>query len=178
MPINRSLYEQRMRYLSYLINDFILWQLARVRQHFDGDIDAALILGEIAHYNIRKNFQQIFSLDQAYSSSTGKAIFESIPDTALLKGTNAMSISCATGIPRETVRRKIQWLEQRGWVSKDDTGALTVTAVPAKDFAGFNYETLERFIATAEKVRQTLEPASADAKDPPLEPKTDQLGDN
>jgi hypothetical protein len=174
MPINRSLYEQRMRYLSYLINDFILWQLARVRQRFDGDIDAALILGEIAHYNIRKNFQQIFSLNQA----SGMAIIESSPDQVLLKSSNAMSISCATGIPRETVRRKIQWLVQRGWVSKDDTGALTVTALPAKDFADFNYETLERFIATAEKVRQILEPASADATDPPLEPKTDQLGDN
>ena len=178
MPLNLKLYEQRTHYLSFLINDFILWQLARARKSFDGDIDAALILGEIGHYNIRKNFQQIFSLDPAFISGAEKAIIESIPDTALFKSTNAMSISCATGIPRETVRRKIQWLEQRGWVSKDDTGALTVTDVPAKDFADFNYETMERFIATADKVRQILEPASADAAEPALEPKTGQLADN
>ena len=178
MPINRTLYEQRMRYLSYLINDFILWQLARARQRFDGDIDAALILGEIAHYNIRKNFQQIFSLDQASISGAGKAIIESIPDTGFIQEHQCHVDQRATGIPRETVRRKIQWLEQRGWVSKDDTGALTVTDVPAKDFADFNYETMERFITTADKVRQILEPASPDATDPPLEPKTGQLEDN
>jgi len=172
MPLNLKLYEQRTHYLSFLINDFILWQLARVRKSFDGDIDAALVLGEIGHYNIRKNFQQIFSLDQASISGAGEAIIESIPDTALFKGTNAMSISCATGIPRETVRRKIQWLEQRGWISKDDTGALTVTDLPSKDFADFNYETMERFIATADKVSQIMEQASPDATDPPLEPKT------
>jgi hypothetical protein len=178
MPINRERYEQRMRYLSYLINDFILWQLARVRQRFDGDVDAALILGEIAHYNVRKNFQQLFSLDQESISGLEKIIIESSPDLVLLKSSNTLSISNATGIPRETVRRKIQWLEQRGWVLKGDTGALTVTATPAKDFADFNFETLERFIATADIVRQILEPALPDATDPPLEPKTGQLGDN
>ena len=178
MPINRNLYEQRMGYLSYLMNDFILWQLARVRQRFDGDLDAALILGEIAHYNVQKNFRQIFSLDQAPTSDLDKASIESSPDLVLLKSSNAMSISGATGIPRETVRRKVQWLEQRGWVSRDDKGALTITAAPSKDFADFNYEALERFIETADKVRQILEQASPGNTGAPLVPKADQLDDN
>jgi hypothetical protein len=29
--MNRKSYEQRARYLSYLVNDFILWHLGRVR---------------------------------------------------------------------------------------------------------------------------------------------------
>jgi hypothetical protein len=125
-----------------------------------------------------KNFQTVFSLDQASISGLEKAITESSPEKVLFKSSNAMSISAATGIPRETVRLKIQWLEQRGWVSKDDKGALTVTAAPSEDFADFNYEALERFIATADKLRQIMEQASPGDTVPPLVPKTDQLEDN
>lgn len=167
MPMSRNLYEQRPRYLTYLMNDFIVWHLSRVRERFDGDLDAALILGEIAHYNIQKNFKKIFSLDQATISGQEQSFIESSPESDLLKSSNTLSISVATGIPRETVRRKIQWLEQRGWVSKDDKGALTVTAVPFEDFAEFNFEALERFIATADKLRRILESSSAGDKDSP-----------
>ena len=167
MPMNRNLYEQRPRYLTYLMNDFIVWHLLRVREGFDGDLDAALVLGEIAHYNVQKNFKKIFSLDQATISGQEQSFIESSPESHLLKSSNTLSISAATGIPRETVRRKIQWLEQRGWILKDDTGALTVTASPFEDFVEFNFEALERFIATADKLRRILEPSSAGDIDSP-----------
>jgi predicted transcriptional regulator len=165
MPMNHDLDEQGMRHLSFLVNDFILWHLARVRERFDGDLDCALILGEIAHYNVRKNFQKIFLVDQKSSSGQEQPVSESSPTSVLLKSSNTLSISAATGIPRETVRRKIQWLEQRGWVSKDDKGALLVTAAPAEEFIDFNYETLERFIATADKVYNLMEQTSPSDKD-------------
>lgn len=167
MPMNHELDEKRIRHLSFLVNDFILWHLARVRQRFDGDLDCALILGEIAHYNVRKNFQKIFSLDQKSTSGQEQPVSDSSPTKALLKSTNTLSISAATGIPRETVRRKIQWLEQHGWVSKDDKGALIVTAVSAEEFIDFNYETLERFIVTADKLHKIMEQASPSDKDQP-----------
>jgi predicted ArsR family transcriptional regulator len=37
-----------------------------------------------------------------------------------LEPTNAFSISQATGIPRETVRRKIDKLQQKGWAVKNE----------------------------------------------------------
>lgn len=167
MPLNPELDEQRMRHLSFLVNDFIIWHLSRVRHGFDGDLDCALILGEIAHYNVRKNFQKIFSLDQEPISGQEQAVSDSSSERVLLKRTNTLSISAATGIPRETVRRKIQWLEQRGWISKDDKGKLIVTVAPEEEFSQFNYETLERFVATADKLRKIMEQASPGGKDLP-----------
>jgi predicted transcriptional regulator len=165
MPLNPELDEQRMRHLSFLVNDFIIWHLSRVRHGFDGDLDCALILGEIAHYNVRKNFQKIFSLDQEPISGQEQAVNDSSSERVLLKRTNTLSISAATGIPWETVRRKIQWLEQRGWISKDDKGKLIVTVAPEEEFSQFNYETLERFVATADKLRKIMEQASPGGKD-------------
>jgi predicted transcriptional regulator len=165
--MNRNLYEQRPRYLSYLMNDFLLWYLARLRERFDGDLDAALILGEIAHYNVQKNLKKIFSQEQATISCQEQSFSETSPERDLLKSSNTLSISASTGIPRETVRRKIRWLEQHGWVLKDDKGALTVTASPIEDFAEFNFESLERFIATADKLRRVLELSSTEDKDSP-----------
>jgi len=67
--MNRKFYEQRARYLSYLVNDFILWHLGRVRQRFDGDLDSALILGEIAHYNVQKLPNSLFTRSGVYFRS-------------------------------------------------------------------------------------------------------------
>ncbi|MCC3246073.1 helix-turn-helix domain-containing protein [Methylocystis sp. WRRC1] len=38
--------------------------------------------------------------------------------------TNASRISECTGIPRQTVRRKIQSLEERGWVHRSEGGGV------------------------------------------------------
>ena len=48
------------------------------------------------------------------------------------RGVNARSIADSTGIPRETVRRKVAGLEQRGWISRTpDSLHLTATAYRA-----------------------------------------------
>jgi DNA-binding IclR family transcriptional regulator len=48
---------------------------------------------------------------------------------------NAFAIANGTGIPRETVRRKLSSLERRGWIRRDASGALGLTAAARKHFA-------------------------------------------
>mgnify|MGYP001015568525 CR=1 FL=1 len=43
---------------------------------------------------------------------------------ALMSACNALSISRSTGIPRETVRRRVEALVKRGWVRRDVRGHL------------------------------------------------------
>lgn len=46
--------------------------------------------------------------------------------------TNMRSIADSTGIPRETVRRKVGWLVDLGWVGREDNAVfLTPSASPA-----------------------------------------------
>ena len=44
----------QLGHASYMINDFIVTHLRRLNQRFDGDLHLALILGEIAHYNVKR----------------------------------------------------------------------------------------------------------------------------
>jgi len=46
---------------------------------------------------------------------------------------NTYSLSHFTGIPRETVRRKVSVLIERGWLTRDEAGSLLPTQQVAND---------------------------------------------
>lgn len=139
-------------YLVFLINDFILNHLCRVHDRFNGDLELALILGEIAHYNVRH------VLVERPQRLTPNEVMEQPHRLSSAKGCNALSISAATGIARETVRRKIKILEECGWIRRDSAGELVITDAPSRDFADFNRETAERFLPVFQKLNALLTP--------------------
>ncbi len=160
---------QDCRQVYFLINEFILWHLSRVRARFDGDLDCALILGEIAHFNVQKiisrNRIPDAAVDEALQHAKQLVRFSEAPEIDdLLKPCNSLSISAATGIPRETVRRKIQWLEAQGWIEKNAKGHLLVTPLPAQVFGEFNQEMMNEFLVIAERVRSILQVNTATAE--------------
>jgi len=73
---------------------------------------------------------------------------------------NAMSISQSTGIPRETVRRKIRQLVTKGWLRKAGPDKLIVTSLPARHFAEFDLETLAHFYSAAQEILRLVEKRS------------------
>lgn len=104
--------------LALLINAFVLRQLARIREAFDGDILAAIVLGEVAHHNLRR------------LPGIGALPIEEV-NAALIGGdqvelTNAYSISAASGIPYETTRRRVAALIERGWLLRFPNGELSL----------------------------------------------------
>lgn len=153
---------EQFRQLYFLINEFILWHLSRVRGRFDGDLDCALILGEIAHFNVQKIISRRHTPDIAMHETlllakTAKRYCE-VPDIGeLIKPCNALSISASTGIPRETVRRKIQWLQEQGWIEKNAKGHLSITPLPAEAFKEFNQEMLVEFFNIYERIQAVLQ---------------------
>ena len=163
MSSNRQLQPEQFRQLYFLINEFILWHLNRVRARFDGDLDSALILGEIAHFNL----QRIISRHRTPNPTMSEALIQTqtassyseIPDIGeLIKHCNALSISASTGIPRETVRRKVQWLQEQGWIEKNGKGHLSITPLPAETFKEFNEEMLIEFFNIYERIQAVLQP--------------------
>jgi hypothetical protein len=162
MPSDRQLQPEKIRQLYFLINEFILWHLNRVRGRFDGDLDSALILGEIAHFNMQKIISRHHKPDAIMSEALAHAKtakhYSEVPDIGqLIRHCNAFSISASTGIPRETVRRKIQWLQEQGWIEKNAKGHLAITPLPAETFKEFNQEMLAEFFNIYEHIQTVLQ---------------------
>lgn len=149
---DHDVYRRHSMHIAYRMNQFLLPHLAQVYARFGGDIECALILGEIAHYSAEAIFgrEPVFEGADAIPNEQVKEL------VGRLKKCNALSISMVTGIPRETVRRKIRWLEQQGWIAKDDKGMLVVYEGTVDDFEDFNFGTLRQFLATADELRQIL----------------------
>lgn len=121
--------------LIFAINGYFVNHFIRVYQAFDGDFELAIILGEIAHYNAFHLFP-----DKATRSRDTEEVHKS------LRGCNAHSISLSSGIPRETVRRKIKKLIDIGYITYDGKKQLVVTALPSEKFSEFSKETLNIFL--------------------------------
>jgi hypothetical protein len=167
MAADRQIQPEQFRQLYFLVNEFILWHLSRVRGRFDGDLDCALILGEIGHFNMQKIISRHRTPDatmrEALMQTQTVKYYSEIPDIGdLIKHCNALSISASTGIPRETVRRKIQWLQEQGWIEKNAKGHLSITPLTAEAFKDFNQEMLTEFLNIYEQIQTVLLQDSAD----------------
>lgn len=161
MLSDRQLQPEQFREIYFSINEFILWHLGRVRTRFDGDLDCALILGEIAHFNLHKIISRhgrpTAAMHEGLRQTQTVKCYSEVPDISeLIRPCNALSISASTGIPRETVRRKIQWLQEQGWIEKNAKGHLSITTLPAEVFREFNLEMLAEFFNIYERVQAVL----------------------
>jgi hypothetical protein len=142
--------------VTFVLGRFFTEHFIRVYKAFDGDLTAAIVLGTIGQHNFRRYYDEL-------GKDAPEGWHQLVTRGAHLeyaRPCNAMSVSESTGIPRETVRRKIRQLIARGWVRKEGPDELYVTREPAKHFAEFNLETLEHFYDAAQKVLGMVEKRS------------------
>lgn len=93
--------------------------LIACRRSFDGDIDMFLVLCVIGERTFsQENVREGLTFDQWNSP---------LALTIEPHDINLQSISDFSGIPRETVRRKLNALLERGWVSRDESGFVRAT---------------------------------------------------
>lgn len=108
--------------------------MVECRKHFDGDMDEMLVLSAIGERTLTP--QRAVGLD--YNQFLNGTRNDS------KKGRiNTQSISDSTGIPRETVRRKVARLTDRGWVRRNEDGTFEVTERAAMDLAPATEATFE-----------------------------------
>jgi predicted transcriptional regulator of viral defense system len=70
---------------------------------------------------------------------------------------NTQSIATCTGIPRETVRRKVARLEARGWVERLERGYLVTSPDAAQELAPLTQATLRYLAAVTSACLDTLD---------------------
>jgi DNA-binding transcriptional regulator YhcF (GntR family) len=151
--IDRELLRNHRMEFSFLVGRFMVEHLARVHRAFDGDLATALVLGTIGQYNATRFFEG----PAAASPEPADVLIARGEHLPHLRPCNAMSVASSTGIPRETVRRKIKWLVAQGWVEQVGRDKLYITRKASEHFAEFDHDTMERFAALMSSVSATAE---------------------
>ena len=119
---------------------------------FEGDMAMVIVLGEISHHNTGRHFSV-----HAEENPAVREIDHGREDWRELEGCNAMSISQATGIPRETVRRKIAEMKARGWLADDGGKGLYLTGACVRHFTSTaSEELLTQFLRAARAIERLL----------------------
>lgn len=138
--------------IALLTNAFHLRHLLRLYATFDGDILEAVVLGEVAHHNFSTMIAKTDS-PREFSALVRSHKESGVPPQL---PTNAYSISAATGIPRETVRRKVRSLIEKHLLRRDDRGNLFTTPYAPEHFAAFTAESVAQILATCRQIGALL----------------------
>jgi hypothetical protein len=125
--------------------------LRALYQAFDGDIPMALVLGEIGQATTRRFTERnrLDSIDIDFAD--GGRMAESV------RPCNALSASLASGVPRETARRKVRELADRGWIMAAEGGWVATEAAGERFLPTFNREQARRLLGTAKRLLEVLE---------------------
>lgn len=112
--------------VEWMTQRFLTTRLCALYQAFDGDLTMALILSEIANKNIEGLY---VGHDRFYPRYWGAQplIPCRIPD-----------LENVSGVPRETITRKIDKLIELGWVEKSKAGLFAVPERIGDAFAAFD----------------------------------------
>lgn len=99
--------------------------LVHLRERFDGDLDLLLVLAVIGDRTRPETWTP--------ELLTYRQMTDGNDDDHRQYPINIQSIAEYSGIPRETVRRKVATLQSKGWINRDASGLLAVSQTAAGD---------------------------------------------
>lgn len=108
--------------------------LIACRKGFDGDLDLFLVLAVIG--------ERTYSQQNADPTVTYADFRDGRASATRPQNINLRSIAEFSGIPRETVRRKIADLMERGWIVRTADGNLSVTRKASTDLQPLTLESI------------------------------------
>lgn len=160
MKIDLDVFERNYYHTAYLFSRFTVPYMRNVYREFDGDILLYIVLGEIGN----RNASRFFDVEQegAFNdrASTETLMNDETERERMVRPCNTLSISDATGIPRETVRRKVNILIKKNWVQQNEKGHLYLTLESGQNFERLLLSSVESLLPCA----QALIDSVAEAK--------------
>lgn len=137
-----------LRAAAVLLARYQIRSLRRLFEEFERDILLPMLLGEIALHNIGALEN---GCESVQCGDAEQLVFS-------LRPCNAYSIAAATGLPRETVRRKIVRLVELGWISRQDNGHLYLTPQAIEHFGSLlGSRDLPELLDTADRIRRRMQ---------------------
>jgi hypothetical protein len=159
-PISEEVYLSHQTEISLLMSHFFVGYLRSLYVHFDGDLALVIVLAEIAHHNVAGHF----NADSPADRTAIQQLEHDEATRARLPACNAYSLAAATGLPRETIRRKIARLENLGWVERGERREVRITPEVGRHFhPDFNLNLLRSLLGTADRIRAVLNPTHSPA---------------
>jgi hypothetical protein len=149
-PDNAVLMDRHAYQISYLIAGFTVPLIQNLYRQFDGDMVQMIVLGEISLHNVSQFFRK------GGADVPEKLLDDMERRSKLMHSCNALSISEATGIPRETVRRKVAQLLEKGLLYRDEHKRLMVRSGVSAGFAKRNAKTTQEILELAAKLQALL----------------------
>lgn len=138
--IQKSMQTDHAR-ISVTLSQFTVPLLSRIYRAFHGDMVSAIVLGELAHRNV---------LEWLSKENNAEAeLLDPSRHKEVMRPCNAMSIAEACDLPRETVRRKVVSLIEKGYIYRNDEGHLYLTPEVGRDFEDMTSEVIEALLQTA-----------------------------
>jgi predicted transcriptional regulator len=148
----RQVFEENYLEYQYRFVEFFIEHLSDVSRTFRGDLQAVVVLALVGQLQLRE------------LRLAGKQDAGSLPPERL--SIAASRIADITGIPRQTVRRKLAALEDRGWVVRNAEGAFRIAvkdgqATAKTDLSELDARSLDR-VARLFRDLETLVAARTD----------------
>jgi len=107
------------------------------RRYFDGDLDMMLVLAVIGDRTFsNRNADPTMNFEQ----------FQAAPALTTPEDINIRSIADFSGIPRETVRRKVGQLADKGWIERKGDGFIVATQKSKQDLEPLTLSSI-KFVA-------------------------------
>jgi hypothetical protein len=127
--------------------------LILLRQQFDGDLDMLLVMAVIGEATLPKHLLPV-------NFSYGELLYGKGQQVDK-KDINTQSIADYTGIPRETVRRKLERLADKGWIERNSNGGWTATRKGSQDLKEATEATIDYLAAIGDAIGEAGAAAKA-----------------
>jgi hypothetical protein len=157
-------FDRAFSLLAFIANRHLIDHMLRAaRLLVDGDFEALIVWGVLAHQNVA-HLMPPGSVPNAVLNDIGH--IEGVADR--LRPMLLRDLAAITGIPRETVRRKLARLVTQGYVERDGRAWVVSLSRLEPDLREHSRETVWRLVAAADEVMTALR--SADTSAPPRSP--------
>jgi predicted transcriptional regulator len=165
LPADRfdAAFDRAFSLVAFIMNRHLVDHMLRSARSFGIDFETMTIWAVLAHQNVA-HLMPPGSMPTAMLNDRGR-----LPDERAsgLRPVRLRDLSQITGIPRETVRRKLEVLAAAGWLLKTDDGWLLNRDKGEAELREFSRETARRFLAAAADVERCLREVDAGAPAPP-----------
>lgn len=150
-------FDRSFSLVAFIMNRYLIDHMLRcARQLVDGDFEALILFGVLAHQNAA-HLMPPGTLPTAVLNERGRVDdFQGRVRPMLLR-----DISAITGIPRETARRKLEKLATMGFAERSGKGWSVSAQRMEPDLREFTRESIKRLLAASDEVRAAMKSMDA-----------------
>jgi predicted transcriptional regulator len=147
-------FDKAFSLVAFTMNRFIVDHLLRFARQFGPDYQMLVVWTVLAHQSV-VHLIPLGRRPQDVLSQEGRL---ADPDPEF-RSVRQRDLSQITGIPKETVRRKLLKLEQNGWILRKGPGWVLANESIDPELREFSRETAKRMLSAADHMRTLMRQA-------------------